>query len=81
MRADVVIDPGGLDFDQDVPLIAVDALGNAVRPIEVSPATARVTIPVFTDRESRSVPVTPIVTGTPAAGFEIASDRPPNRPS
>jgi YbbR domain-containing protein len=73
VRADVVIDPGGLDFDQDVPLIAVDALGNAVRPIEVSPATARVTIPVFTDRESRSVPVTPIVTGTPAAGFEIAS--------
>lgn len=73
VRADVVIDPGGLDFDQDVPLIAVDALGNAVRPIEVSPATARITIPVFTDRESRSVPVTPIVTGTPAAGFEIAS--------
>jgi len=73
VRADVVIDSGGLDFDQDVPLIAVDALGNAVRPIEVSPATARVTIPVFSDRDSRSVPVTPIVTGTPAAGFEIAS--------
>ena len=73
VRADVAIDPGGLDFDQDVPLIAVDLLGNAVRPIEVSPATARVTIPVFTDRESRSVPVAPIVTGTPAAGFEIAS--------
>lgn len=73
VRADVVIDPSGLDFDQDVPLIAVDALGNAVRPIEVSPATARVTIPVFTDRESRSVPVTPVVIGTPAAGFEIAS--------
>ena len=73
VRADVVIDSGGLDFDQDVPLIAVDAVGNAVRPIEVSPATARVTIPVFSDRESRSLPVTPIVTGTPAAGFEIAS--------
>ncbi len=73
VRADVVIDPSGLDFDQDVPLIAVDALGNAVRPIEVSPATARVTVPVFTDRESRSVPVTPIMTGSPAAGFEIAS--------
>ena len=73
VRADVVIDPGGLDFDQDVPLIAVDALGNAVRPIEVSPATARVTIPVFSDRDSRSVPVKPTVTGTPAAGFEIAS--------
>jgi YbbR domain-containing protein len=73
VRADVAIDPGGLDFDQDVPLIAVDAVGNAVRPIDVSPPTARVTIPVFTDRESRSVTVTPNVSGTPAPGFEIAT--------
>lgn len=73
VRADVVIDPGGLDFDADVPLIPVDGIGNAVRPIEVSPATARVTIPVFTDRQSRSLPVTPVLTGTPAAGFEIAA--------
>lgn len=73
VRADVVIDPGGLDFDADVPLIPVDGIGIAVRPIEVSPATARVTIPVFTDRQSRSLPVTPVLTGTPAAGFEIAA--------
>jgi YbbR domain-containing protein len=73
VRADVAIDPGGLDFDADVPLIPVDGVGNAVRPIEVSPATARVTIPVFTDRQSRSLPVAPVVIGTPAAGFEIAS--------
>lgn len=73
VRADVVIDPGGLDFDADVPLIPVDGVGNAVRPIEVSPANARVSIPVFTDRQSRSLPVAPVVTGTPAAGFEIAS--------
>lgn len=73
VRADVAIDPGGLDFDADVPLIPVDGVGNAVRPIEVSPATARVTIPVFTDRQSRSLPVAPVVIGTPAAGFEVAS--------
>lgn len=73
VRADVVIDPAGLNFDADVPLIPVDGVGNAVRPIEVSPATARVTIPVFTDRQSRSLPVAPVVTGTPAAGFEIAA--------
>jgi YbbR domain-containing protein len=73
VRADVVIDSGGLDFDQDVPLIPVDGVGNAVRPIEVSPVSARVTIPVFTDRQSRSLPVTPVLTGTPAAGFEIAA--------
>ena len=73
VRADVVIDPGGLDFDTDVPLIPVDGVGNAVRPIDVTPATARVSIPVFTDRQSRSLPVAPVVTGTPAAGFEIAA--------
>ncbi len=69
----MVIDPGGLDFDTDVPLIPVDGVGNAVRPIDVTPASARVSIPVFTDRQSRSLPVAPVVTGTPAAGFEIAA--------
>ena len=38
-----------------------------------SPPTARVRIPVFTDRQSRTLPVNPVITGTPAAGFEIAS--------
>ena len=73
VRADVVIDPGGLDFDADVPLIPVDGAGGPVRPIDVTPTTARVTIPVFTNRQSRSLPVAPVVTGTPAAGFEIAA--------
>ena len=73
VRADVSIDPGGLDFDADVPLIPVDGAGSAVRPIEVTPATVRITIPVFTDKQSRPLPVAPVVTGTPAAGFEIAS--------
>lgn len=73
VRADVIIDPQGLDFDADVPLIPVDGVGTVVRPIEVSPPAARVTIPVFNDRQSRSLPVAPVVTGIPAAGFEIAS--------
>ena len=56
VRADVSIDPGGLNFDADVPLIPIDGAGSAVRPIEVTPATARVTIPVFTDKQSRAAP-------------------------
>ncbi len=72
-RADVAIQPGGIDIDQDVRLVPVDQLGDAVSPVDVSPTTARVTIPVFTDRQSRSLPVTPVITGAPAAGFEIAS--------
>jgi len=31
-----------------------------------------VTIPVFSDRETRTLPVNPVVTGDPAPGFEIA---------
>ena len=72
-RADVLIDSTGLDVDQEVELIPIDGGGVAVRPVEVTPATARVTIPVFTNRTSKSLPVNPVVTGTPAAGFEIAS--------
>jgi len=72
-RADVTIQPGGIDVDQDVRLVPVDQLGNVVSPVDVSPSTARVKIPVFTDRQSRTLPVTPVVTGSPAAGFEISS--------
>ena len=72
-RADVQIQPGGIDVDQDVKLVPVDALGNAVSPVDVTPATARVAIPVFSDRQTRTLPVNAILAGTPAAGFEIAS--------
>ena len=41
--------------------------------MRVYPATARVTIPVFTDKKSRTLPVTPVLAGSPAAGFEIAA--------
>ena len=73
VRADVQIQPSGIDVDQDVQLVPIDGLGNAVRTIDVTPSTARVTIPVFSNRQTRSLPVNPILTGTPAAGFEIAS--------
>src|SRR5204862_4283547 len=39
----------------------------------VTPATAHVTIPVFSDRQTRTLPVNAVITGQPAAGFEIAS--------
>ena len=50
-RADVTIQPTGIDVDQDVELIPVDKLGDAVSPVDVTPATARVRIPVFTDQQ------------------------------
>jgi YbbR domain-containing protein len=70
-RADVVIQNSGIDVDEDVALIPVDAVGNARSPADVSPTTARVVIRVFSDPKTRTLPVSPIVTGTPASGFEI----------
>lgn len=73
VRADVTIQATGLDIDEDVKLVPIDKLGNALVPLDVSPPTARVIIPVFSDRQSRTLPVNPVITGTPAAGFEIES--------
>jgi YbbR domain-containing protein len=73
VRADVIIQPTGIDVDEDVRLTPVDKLGNAIRPLEVTPPTARVKIPVFSDQRTRTLPVNPIITGNPAAGFEIES--------
>ncbi len=72
-RADVIIQPSGIDVDQDVELVPVDDVGDAVAQVRLEPATARVTIPVFSDRQSKSLTISPVITGSPAAGFELAA--------
>jgi YbbR domain-containing protein len=72
VEANVLIEPSGLDIDDDVELIPVDAVGDRLTPVDVDPTTAHVAIAVFKDTESRPLPVTPTVTGAPAAGFEVA---------
>jgi YbbR domain-containing protein len=71
--AQVPIDTSGIDVNRTVTLVPVDASGNVLRPLDVEPASTRVRVPVFTDRRTRTLPVSPVVTGTPAAGFEVAS--------
>jgi YbbR domain-containing protein len=72
-RASVIIQVSGIDVDQDVELVAIDELGEAVPQVNLAPRTSHVVIPVFSDRETRTLPINPVVTGDPAAGFEIAS--------
>ena len=72
-RANVLIQPGGIDVDQEVRLVPVDVLGDAVGQVNVEPATARVTIPVFSDRDSKTLTISPVITGDPAPGFELVS--------
>jgi YbbR domain-containing protein len=69
-QANVLIQ-SGLDVDQDLNLVPVDALGVAVGQVKVTPATARVTIPVFSNKESKTLTISPLVTGDPAPGFEL----------
>ena len=73
VRASTPIDASGLDIDREVQPIPVDAAGGPVTGVTLDPRTVRVTIPVYTNKQSRTLPVNPIITGTPAAGFRIAS--------
>lgn len=72
-RASVIVQPSGIDVDQDVELVAIDSVGDAVAQVRLDPATARVTIPIFSDRQTRTLPVSPQITGSPAAGFELSA--------
>ncbi len=72
-RANVIIQSSGIDIDQDVELVPVDNVGDAVAQVDLDPPTARVTIPVFSDRQTRTLPVSPQLIGSPAAGFAISS--------
>jgi YbbR domain-containing protein len=69
------VQPSGINVDQDVSLVPVDAVGNAVSLAAVDPSTARVMIAVLTEPETQTIPINPVITGTPAAGFEIDSVR------
>ncbi|MEO8272678.1 MAG: CdaR family protein [Chloroflexota bacterium] len=73
VQARVVLDGSGIDVNQLVSLLAVDSNANVLTPVDVEPVQVRVRVPVFTDRRSKTLPVTPNVVGTPAAGFEVAS--------
>ncbi|HEY3522253.1 MAG TPA: CdaR family protein [Candidatus Limnocylindrales bacterium] len=72
-QARVLIQPSGIDVDQDVPLVAVDQLGNEVGPADLNPGQVHVTIRVNGLTATKTVPVTPVLAGRPADGYEIAS--------
>jgi YbbR domain-containing protein len=72
-RADVTIEPSGLNVDRDVDLVPVDDVGNRVTPVNVDPSTAHVQIAVLSEPQTHTVPVNPNVTGTQAAGYEVVS--------
>ena len=68
--ARVVIQPSGLDVDQEVPLVAVDALNNVLSPVGIEPQTVRVQIRVGV-QQTRTLPVKPQFSGVPNSGFQV----------
>ncbi len=72
-RVSVTVDASQLNIVRDVKPDLVDERGEVVNGVELSPALVHVEVPVYTNLSNRSVPVNPVVTGVPAAGFRVAS--------
>jgi YbbR domain-containing protein len=70
-RVTVTIDSSGVNVDRDVTPEAVDDGGESVPGVELDPTSVHVQIPVYQNLQNKTVPVNPIVTGTPAAGFRV----------
>jgi YbbR domain-containing protein len=71
--ARVRVQPAGLDVNEDVDLVAVDGRSDPVSQVDLSPTTVHVRIDVSSSSTTRTVPVTPVVSGDPATGYEIVS--------
>ena len=72
-RVGVTIDSSGVNIDREIQADPINLAGEIVTGVDPEPALVHVTIPVYKDLKNRSVPVNPIVTGTPAAGFRVTA--------
>jgi YbbR domain-containing protein len=72
-EARVQIQSSGIDVDQLVDLVPVDGRDEVVTPVDLTPSTIRVRIPVGAPVTTKSVPVTAVVTGSPADGYVVAN--------
>jgi len=73
--APIRIDESGIDVNQPVDLRAVGVQGQEVGTgfIDIDPETISVQIDVQATETSRTVPIRPAITGTPAPGFALES--------
>ena len=71
--ARVRLDPSGIDVNETVGLVPIDALGEVVAGVDVQPNTVRVTIQIGSQLSTKTLPVNPVVAGTPSSSVEITS--------
>lgn len=69
----ISIAASGIDFNEPVSLVAVDIRGQPIEsgPVEIDPETVSVQVDVEELETSKTVPVDPQISGTPAAGFAL----------
>jgi YbbR domain-containing protein len=72
-QARISVQASGIDVNGLVDLLPVDLAGEVVTPVDVEPGATRVRLPIFSDRQTKTLPIRPVVAGSPAAGFEVAS--------
>jgi YbbR domain-containing protein len=73
VQARISVDASGIDVNRVVDLQPVDATGEPLLQVDVEPASTRVRLAIFTDRQTKTLPVRPVIAGSPAAGFETAA--------
>lgn len=73
--ARVNVDASGVDVDQQVDLVAVDARGDQLAPLDFEPRSVHVRIEVSVAGTTRTVPIAALLRGQPAAGYAIAGVR------
>ncbi len=74
VQARFSVDASGIDVNRTVDLLPVDSSGEPLPPpVDVTPSSTRVRLPIFTNRQTKTLPIRPNVVGSPAAGFELAS--------
>jgi YbbR domain-containing protein len=71
--ARVRLDPSGIDVNETVGLQPVDAQGVVVGGVDVEPSTVRVTIQIGSQLSTKTLPISPVVTGTPSSSVEITA--------
>lgn len=71
--AHVAVDASGIDVNDTFSLTAVDASGQPVTSVELTPDRVRIQITVSTRETTKTVPIRPNLTGTPANGYQLSS--------
>lgn len=71
--AEVDVTAADSDIVQKVTPAVLDADGNPVHELSLFPGVLRVTVPIRSELESRVLPISPNISGTPRQGFQMKS--------